>query len=136
MPPSSNAAPTNHCSLPVACIATCSNYRAIDQPESPPNRPSPSTRPLTKERLQVLPRHPSVIRRCVRLELFPTRQRSNHDRLEPGVAHETGGDIERLLIVARERNADAITLAMGFTLEHLEIDGVECFHPARAGKHP
>src|SRR5262245_40252789 len=135
MPPSSNAARMHHCSPPAASIASCSNYRAIDRPESRPNQPSPSARALTKERLQLLRRHSSVIGRRIRLELLATRQRPKHHRLEPGIAHETRGDVKRLLIVARERTTDAVTLTVGLTLQHLEIDGVARFPPARAGKH-
>src|SRR5712691_12540192 len=79
--------------------------------------------------------HPAGVRFCIGLEFFSARERSGDDRIKAGVTHELRSDIERSPIIARERNADSVAIAMRFLLQRLEVNGVERLHPSRTGEH-
>src|SRR5690349_330680 len=112
-------------------------------PKSPAGRESCGLRPragsipgahrlvFSKCSTEVGPAHPGVIDGGTRLDLLPSRQRTQDHGIEARVADESCRDIERSLIVARQRNTDAITVAMGLTVERLVVDAVEGLHPTR-----
>ena len=78
--------------------------------------------------------HAGVVDRRPRIEGDRARERANDDRLEPRVADETRGGVERRGVVARERDADAVSGAMRLRPQGLEIDRVEGPHQPGAGQ--
>src|SRR6185369_14769364 len=84
---------------------------------------------------QLLSAHSGVVWLRVGLELLPPNKRTDDDGIESRIAHQCRCGIERLRIVAGERDADPIALAMRLGLQSLVVHGVECLHPPTAGTH-
>jgi len=81
---------------------------------------------------QLLSAHSGVVWLRVGLELLPPSKRTDDDGIESRIAHQCRCGIERLRIVAGERDADPIAVAVRLDLQRLVVHRVKC-HPPTAG---
>src|SRR5207302_223215 len=99
------------------------------------DRGSCRRRVLAKNLSQLSCSHPGVVYRCVRLEILPARESADDDRVEADIADKSGCDFKSILIIAGQRDADAVSVTMCLSLKGFEIHCVERLHPSCTWKY-
>src|SRR5215831_8802834 len=94
--------------------------------------PAPLARSLPETLLQLARREQLRVHRRSNVELLRCGERPDHDRFEPGVLHQTRGNVHRLGVVRGDWNPHELTLPVRFAAQVAIANCIEGAHEADA----